>query len=507
MLNDANIVNGVGLCLLPINLCIIISGGRFYYRRDKLNRDVSSTSLPETLEALQQIIPSVTSLRKTNNELWDFEPLKRNLYESFSLSSFQILFTGSTAERFGLPRNQRLTPTADVRSSHALVSDCDVMVFTDDVSVGYSLESTLKMVHDPSLRPGFVKIIQNNSNIPVMFQDSFQLSKSKKHLSKLPSCKQGLPCLNATRIKDITLDCLGSLRLKHFPQQSACSPKVNIATLTKHGPAVTLELRSAYGYNSLVLMQHVSNYLTFMVDITFSLKCQWPCISDWQSRAKRWPEQYDVINIINMGCHLVPKSEEGDSIGETWRISFSNAELELSKLISEKSRACFLGFKVIFKDHLKSSAPWLTTYHAKTIFYNTLMETGDSVWQGTDVDTFVIFLLDKLYTAILENNCPHHFISSINLFDHKVMSKDKNCLLKKIRTIQKNLVKYIEKPDFYLDIPNDGCDLEKQTMFKMVKPSCCPKEVKYCLFVIIVSFFSVIGLSVFFLYVYIFLGW
>ena len=292
------LVGAVELCVIVLNASIFAFNWRSFIGKGRRRPNkVGSSSLQETLEAIQKIIPSISGLTHFE-ELMALEPVEEQLKESFSDTTFQLLFMGSHAERYGLPRNQRWSPEADSFDNHALVSDCDVMLCPENVSAGYNTDSDLRITHDPSLRADFVKIFQNKGNVPEIFANSFNLSSHKRRLKELPDLKAKNQCLNAIRIKDDVYKCLGLIQLRKFAQLNIFSPKINIVTLSQHGPTVTLQLSSAYGYSPLLIMQDASNYVTFMIDFTFSIKCVWPRISDWQSRVRRWPEQQDVMNIV-----------------------------------------------------------------------------------------------------------------------------------------------------------------------------------------------------------------
>ena len=91
----------------------------------------------------------------------------------------------------------------------------------------------------------------------------------------------------------------------------------------------------------------------YLADLSFSLPFKdWPILPNWQTRNKKYPQQEDVERIILGGIHLMPLSQKEGKQGLTWRISFSKAEAEISKLIPEVARTCFAALKVIAKDYL-----------------------------------------------------------------------------------------------------------------------------------------------------------
>lgn len=130
------------------------------------------------------------------------------------------------------------------------------------------------------------------------------------------------------------------------------------------------------------------DYLTastngFLADTVFSIFCpEWPEVSDWPTRTERnWPLASDMETITKNGCHLIPKSQPNDTKKITWRFSFSNAEVQLSKLINPVARKCFLGLKIIAKRYLQPMCKEFKSYHIKTILYYTLEKTPLSFWR------------------------------------------------------------------------------------------------------------------------------
>lgn len=114
---------------------------------------------------------------------------------------------------------------------------------------------------------------------------------------------------------------------------------------------------------SKIRVKHRVVKQSFLVDITFSIKCkEWPESSDWPMRNRQWPKQVDAQRIVNeIGCHLVPKSPLDDKKGIHWRYSFSKAEVELSKLVPPAARKCFIVLKIISKDYIQPTCKELTS--------------------------------------------------------------------------------------------------------------------------------------------------
>ena len=159
----------------------------------------------------------------------------------------------------------------------------------------------------------------------------------------------------------------------------------------------------------------------FEADITPCLQCaDWPSMSDWPSRPRYWPSVDDAQRIMSLGCHLVAKPAPNDKEETTWRFSFSLAEVELSKLVPNTARKCFLALKIIFKDHLQPVVPAISSYHMKSIFLNTLEKVPVGFWVEANIEECFRTLLAELRDALVSMNCPHHWFSYINLFETPV---------------------------------------------------------------------------------------
>lgn len=109
---------------------------------------------------------------------------------------------------------------------------------------------------------------------------------------------------------------------------------------------------------------------SFFGDIVLALKFSesTDSVSDWSSCPnKQWPPPSEIERIKWQGCHLVAKTNLSAE-QYTWRISFSKAEVELSQLVPETARVCFVAMKIIAKDYLSSVCKNLSSYHLKCIF-------------------------------------------------------------------------------------------------------------------------------------------
>ena len=161
-------------------------------------------------------------------------------------------------------------------------------------------------------------------------------------------------------------------------------------------------------------------YPGFELDVTFCFYCpEWPTNSDWPSRPRYWPSMADAQRIMSLGCHVVAKSAPSDKENKSWRFSFSVAECELSKLVPDTAKKCFLALKIILKDHLQPVVPEIGSYHIKTIFLNTMEKLPVGFRADENIEICFLTLLTELHSALRTMRCPHHWFSSINLFSIK----------------------------------------------------------------------------------------
>ena len=180
----------------------------------------------------------------------------------------------------------------------------------------------------------------------------------------------------------------------------------------------------------------------FEADITPCLYCpEWPTISDWPSRQRYWPSLADAQRIMSLGCHLVAKPAPDDKDKTSWRFSFSVAEVELSKLVPETARKCFLAMKIILKDHLQPVVPEIGSYHIKTVFLNSLEKFPVGFWVEENIEECLLTLLTELRDSFVSMKCSHHWFSFVNLFD--INGKKLQILARKIERIMKDPAPFI----------------------------------------------------------------
>eukprot|EP00111_Clytia_hemisphaerica_P018250 TCONS_00053942-protein len=161
-----------------------------------------------------------------------------------------------------------------------------------------------------------------------------------------------------------------------------------------------------------------------------SLKVQqWPGIADkFLSRTgKFWPMQNMVDLIVANGCHIVPKSFEGGDKKADWRISFSAAELELTKIQTEKHRKCYLVAKCIYYARIKSSVTdqdkSLPSYFLKTTWFNLLEQHPVSWFEDRTIFDIIGELYGELAVCFGTGYMENIFISKMNILREVDRSK------------------------------------------------------------------------------------
>lgn len=338
-------------------------------------------------------------------------------------------FAGSIVERFGIP--MILQGVGDFASAlfgltpfGPLYTDLDVMFCCSGVKASFSGQDDLLVKPFISGREGFTGYAQLVFSTP-----SVKVASSTLNVQQANRAVQLMPVDN-------------------LPCDTYCFGTTANATMSCSSTGPTMKLCVPR---------------RFETDFTICIHCpEWPPMSDWSSRLRYWPGATDVERIMSLGCHLVAKPAPSDKNKTSWRFSFSLAEVELSKLVPDTARRCFLALKIILKDHLQPVLPKLTSYHIKTIFLNTLEKVPVGFWVEDNIEECFLTLLTELRDALQFRNCPHHWFSSVNLFE----SED-SCFC--INTM--NFLPLVKKVERILRDPapfivDDGCCC--------FSPCCCP---------------------------------
>ena len=317
--------------------------------------------------------------------------IRTELEQLMPRTRFHFIFSGSAVERYAIPFMLSYKPTDCACNStcqiNALNTDLDVMFCSLADKATFSGEGNIlvePLVTDDAGFTGYAKLTsltpgyQGSCVSSKLIRDQAKVAVENTRVSNLP----GVPC------------CCG---------MSEFTPKIQLHC---KGPAMKINIKPL-----------------FEADVTLCFHCaEWPTLSDWPSRPRYWPSLADAQRMISLGCHLVAKPAPSDVDQRSWRFSFSLAEVELSKLVPDVARKCFVALKIILKDHLQPVVPEIGSYHIKTIFLNTLQKVPLGFWTEDNIEECMLTLLTELCDALLSLKCPHHWFSFINLFNRALFS-------------------------------------------------------------------------------------
>ncbi|XP_068742989.1 uncharacterized protein [Montipora capricornis] len=365
----------------------------------------------------REILLSVDSKIPTEEQFQAFKEkallylndIKTPLEEIVATTTFQFIFSGSAVERFGIPVMMSNKKTKF--NLGALYTDLDVMFCS---------------MADQASCSGLGNIL-----IEPLFTESAEFT-GYANLKSITPGHQGM-CVSSKVIREQVKEAIKGTSVANLPGYPCCCGKIEMTQSIKifsKGPAMKLQIGSH-----------------FEADITLCIQCpEWPTMSDWSSRPRYWPSVVEAQRIMSFGCHLVAKPAPTDEDQTSWRFSFSLAEVELSKLVPDTARKCFLALKIILKDHLQPVVSGITSYHMKTIFFNTLEKVPVGFWVENNMEECFLTLLAEVRDALMSMNCPHHWFSFINLFD--IQANELQSLAKKVQRIMQ------DPAPFILD---DGC--------------------------------------------------
>lgn len=138
-----------------------------------------------------------------------------------------------------------------------------------------------------------------------------------------------------------------------------------------------------------------------------------------------WPNSLLLQEIRDGGCHLVAKQPKGDNVPEDengifWRFSFSAAEKKLFLLgghgEASSCRKQVLRILKALREELHLHP--LTSYHLKTIFLHECEAyPHPNQWSYDSLSERFLSFLQRLEDCLRQFNCPHYFITHLNLFE------------------------------------------------------------------------------------------
>ena len=231
-------------------------------------------------------------------------------------------------------------------------------------------------------------------------------------------------------------------------------PPILMTALREHGPAVEYKIFEASPYRRYKM--------EFLADLTFAFHIpSWPeCALEWKKKNRLWPCDDVIEHICKMGCHVVPIGQENSCSNERleWRLSFSQAEAILSDNVPQNARKVYLAVKSIFKEYLKViHCEGIASYHMKVCFLRFVEQSSPALWIEENIGEATCRLLDFVYDAICRRQCPHLFISGINLFSAMNVNEDYFDLLTAFDKIRQNPLTYVEKISTLASPKTNGC--------------------------------------------------
>ena len=137
-----------------------------------------------------------------------------------------------------------------------------------------------------------------------------------------------------------------------------------------------------------------------------------------------WPNSL-LQEIRDGGCHLVAKQPKGDNVPEDengifWRFSFSAAEKKLflrgGDGEASSCRKQILRILKALREELRLHP--LTSYHLKTILLHECEAyPHPNQWSYDSLSERFLSFLQRLEDSLKQFNCPHYFITHLNLFE------------------------------------------------------------------------------------------
>ena len=138
-----------------------------------------------------------------------------------------------------------------------------------------------------------------------------------------------------------------------------------------------------------------------------------------------WPNSLLLQEIRDGGCHLVAKQPKGDNVPEDengifWRFSFSAAEKKLFLLEghgeASPCRKQVLRILKALREELHLHP--LTSYHLKTILLHECEAyPHPNQWRYDSLSGRFLSFLQRLEDCLRQFNCPHYFMTHLNLFE------------------------------------------------------------------------------------------
>ena len=160
-------------------------------------------------------------------------------------------------------------------------------------------------------------------------------------------------------------------------------------------------------------------------------------------RKSNWPNAVMLKELRNSSCYLVCKGVPSvESCDKMFRLSFSEAELLLSRWVPDKLRVYYRWSKLLLKMHL-SSPKILSSYHFKTMFFWFLEAVSEDDFNGAPARYFVEFL-KLILDACKRHDIPNYFYPEINMVKN-IDQVTINQFVLKLEDVKSHLPNYLRK--------------------------------------------------------------
>ena len=154
----------------------------------------------------------------------------------------------------------------------------------------------------------------------------------------------------------------------------------------------------------------------------------WPSeAQDWITRTtlSGWPEKGIKDHIVRGGCHFVAKSHHTEPDDSTqWRYSFSQAEIVLINSWNDVQKYIYHILRVIKRRITKTCGTEeksvFNSYLIKTLMLWACEKNPAEFWAEENVEASVEELLCQTIECLIDRECPHYFISGLNILDCSV---------------------------------------------------------------------------------------
>jgi hypothetical protein len=200
---------------------------------------------------------------------------------------------------------------------------------------------------------------------------------------------------------------------------------IHVSNSFKHGPAWVKQGAGCFRDSDLVLAYHCKS---------------WPKEArQWLHRGDSnvWPTSEIKRFAEKNGCFVVPvASKLGHSETLEWRISTSLAERSLMYSLNITQIRCYILMKMILKTYLNfQDESHLSSFMCKTVLLYCIENTEHNLWKNFNLLKCLSYCLHRLYTSLIDSNCPHFIIPGNNLMAGKLSIGVKRKLLDKLSDI------------------------------------------------------------------------